>query len=212
MRFQVKSMELTAKWVGSLSPLSRVMVMSEWSHFANWAGTDEGMKWRQTHQNLLYNILAYTTAYEQIGNSIDAVTRGQLFGGNTGLIGGVPFGWVYNLAQELALIKQDPKTLNPKTGIPFAFRKTPRELVSYATVVTSIEELLLTLAPGMPLYTLSGGVLKGVSWSSLLKKTLDQGFGGFGIATGLLPGEDVTKGGTQLEREFERVPLTERRF
>ena len=212
MRFQVKTTELVAKWVGSLSPTNRAALMSEWSYFSNWVGTDEGEKWRETHQNLLYNILAYTTAYEQIGDTVDAVTRGQLFGGNTGLIGGVPFGFIFNIAQELALIGQDPKTLDPKTGIPFAFRKTPRELVSYATFVTSVEEFLLTLTPGMPLYTLSGGILKGVSWSSLLKKILDQGLGGFGVATGLLPGEDVTKGGTQLEREFERVPLTETRF
>ena len=212
MRFQVKSMDLLSKWVGSLSPIGRVVVMSEWSHFANWAGTEEGMKWRRTHQDLLYNILAYTTAYEQIGNTVDAVARGQLFGGNTGLIGGVPFGWIYNLAQELAFIKQDPQTLDPKTGIPFAFRKTPRKLVSYATFVTSLEELLATFMPGMPLYTLSGGILKGVSWASLLKRTLDQGLGGFGVATGLLPGEDVTKGSTQLEREYERISLTEKRF
>lgn len=211
IRFQVKSMELTAKWIGSLSPMNRMLVMSNWSNFANWVGNDEGKKWRDSHQNLLYNILAYATAYEQIGKSIDAVSRGELFGGQTGLIGGVPFGFVYNIAQELALMGQDPQTLDPKTGLPFSFKLTPRKLVSYTAFVTALEELLITLAPGMPLYTLSGGVFKGVSWGSLAKRMLDQGLGAAGIATGLLPGEDITKGALELQRQKERVPLDYRR-
>lgn len=212
MRFQVKATEMSARWLGSLSPISRMMIISEWSNFANWVGTEEGKSWIETHQNVLYNILAYTTAYEQIGDSLDAVSRGQLFGGNTGLIGGVPFGFVFNIAQELALIGQDPQTLDPKTGLPFRFRRTPRELVSYASFVTALEEFVVTLAPGMPLYTLSGGVFKGLSWGSQLKKLLDQGLGAAGVAAGLLPGEDITQGGVQLEREFERVPLEGSRF
>lgn len=212
MRFQIKSMDLTAKWIGSLSPMNRAMVLSEWSHFASWVGTDEGNEWVETHQNMFYNILAYTTAYEQIGNTIDAVTRGELFGGQTGLVGGVPFGFIFNIAQELALIPQDPKTLDPKTGIPFRTKKTPRNLVSYTSFITAIEELLLTLAPGMPLYTLSGGVFRGKSWSSLLKDFMEQGFGAAGVATGFLPGDDITKGKQQLQRQRENIRLEDTRF
>ena len=51
MRFQMKAMDITAKWYGSLSPVSRIIVANNWVHFAQWAGTDEGKEWRRTNKN-----------------------------------------------------------------------------------------------------------------------------------------------------------------
>lgn len=203
LRFQAKTMQLASRWLGSLSPTSRMIVMNNWVNFANWAGTDEGIEWRRTNRNVLYNILAYTTAYEQIGQSVEAVTKGRLFGGNAGLIGGVPFGFVVNLARELAILPEDPDQFDPKTGERFT-KSTPRNLVSAATLANSIEQLLISISPSTPFYSLTGGVIGGVSprkWiESLVRQTV-------GAAKEAAEGRDPSKGRQQLERDFKRVPL-----
>jgi len=203
LRFQVKSMQLLSKWAASLSPSSRMIVLNNWVHFANWAGTDEGIEWRRTNRNVLYNILAYTTAYEQIGQSAEAITNGRLFGGNAGLIGGVPFGFVVNLARELAILPQDPDQFDPKTGRRFT-KEIPRNLVSAASLSNAIEQLLISVSPSTPFYSLTGGVIGGVSprkWiESLVRQTV-------GASREALEGRDPAQGRQMLERDFRRVPL-----
>lgn len=203
LRFEVKTAQLASKWLNSLSPMNRMVVMNNWVHFANWAGTDEGREWRITNRNFLYNILAYTTAYEQIGQAAEAVTKGRLFGGNAGLIGGVPFGFVVNLARELAILPEDPDQFDPKTGKRFT-KMTPRKVVSAASLSAAIEQLLISISPSTPFYSLTGGVISGVSPRKYIESLTRQVVG---AAKQALEGRDPARGRQQLERDFKRVPL-----
>jgi len=208
-RFQAKTLAVTAKWLGELSPPMRLAVLNNWVNFANWASTDEGLEWRRKHQNLLYSLLAYTTAWEQIGDSLDAVGRGELFGGNTGLIGGVPLGFVSNTLQNLAVLPEDPQQIDPKTGQPFRFRKAPRELLSDVALMEALEEYIFTMLPGMPLYTITGGVVKGASYRHLFENILESGYG-WARAKALDQSPERSK--ELLEREYMRLPFESTRF
>lgn len=173
-RFQAKSVELTAKWFGSLDPGTRLFVMNNWVHTANFMGTDEGIEWRRANKNTLYQILAYTTAWQQMGDSIEAVSRGQLFGGNTGIIGGIPFGFIYNFAQALAVLPEDPEQFDPATGKKFQFKEVPKNIVSERAFLTALEEFVFMMTPGMPLYTLTGGSVSGFSWRHMAEDGIEQ--------------------------------------
>ena len=202
-RFQAKTVQLASKWLNDLSPASRLAVINNWVHFANWAGTDEGIKWRRTNRNVLYNIYAYTTAYEQMGQGAEAVSKGRLFGGNTGLIGGVPFGFFVNLARELAFLPEDPDQFDPKTGRPFQ-KDIPREVVSAASLAVALEQLIISVSPSTPYYSLTGGVITGVSTRNMIMSLVRQVVGSSREA---LEDRDPTKGRQRLERDFRRVPL-----
>lgn len=203
LRFQAKTVQLMAGWMNTLTPTQKMVVMNNWVHFANWAGTDEGIEWRRTNRNIFYNILAYTTAYEQIGQSLEAVTKGRLFGGNAGLIGGVPFGVFVNLARELAILPEDPDQFDPKTGRRFT-KEIPRDIVSAATLSAALEQLIISVSPSTPFYSLTGGVIAGVSPRKYIESLVRQIVGAGAEA---LEGRDPAKGRQQLERDFKRVPL-----
>lgn len=203
LRFQAKTVQLMGGWLNSLTPMQKMVVMNNWVHFANWAGTEEGIEWRRTNRNMFYNILAYTTAYEQIGQSIEAVTKGRLFGGNAGLIGGVPFGVVVNIARELAILPEDPDQFDPKTGRRFT-KEIPRDIVSAATLSAAIEQLIISVSPSTPFYSLTGGVIAGVSPRKYIESLVRQVVGGVAES---LEGRDPAKGRQQLEKDFKRVPL-----
>lgn len=202
-RFQAKTTQMASAWLGSLSPVNRLLVVNNWVNFANWAGTEEGIQWRRTNRNYFYQILAYATAYEQMGTAIEAVSKGRLFGGNTGLIGGVPFGFMVNIARELAYLPEDPDQFDPKTGRRF-MKETPREVPSAAALSVAIEQLLIQMMPSMPLYSLTAGVISGVSTRKYTENLVRMFVGG--IREGM-EGRDPTEGKERLERDFKRVPL-----
>jgi hypothetical protein len=202
-RFQAKTAALTARWLGSLSPASRLIVMNNWVHFANWAQTEEGKQWRLRNRNVLYNLVAYTTAYEQMGQSAAAVAKGRLFGGNTGLIGGVPFGFMVNLARELGYAPEDPDQFDPKTGRQFT-KNIPREPVSAASLAVALEQLLISVSPSTPFYSLTGGVISGVSPRKWIESLVRQVVGSTKEA---IEGGRPEKGRQRLENQFRRVPL-----
>ena len=203
MRFQAKTVQLASRWLNSLSPASRMVMMNNWAHFANWAGTDEGIEWRRTNRNYLYNILAYTTAYEQMGTATEAVTKGRLFGGNAGLIGGVPFGFFVNLARELAILPEDPDQFDAKTGRRFT-KEVPRDVVSVAALSVALEQLIISVSPSTPFYSLTGGAISGISPRKQIESLSRQILGN---AREAAEGRDATKGKQRLERDFKRVPL-----
>jgi hypothetical protein len=179
-RFQVKSVEVMGKWLGSLEPMSRLVVLNNMTHFANWAASDEGSEWLKKSDDmayLLYRGLAYTTAWEQISQSVDSISRGQLFGGNTGLIGGVPLGFVANFLEAAGVIPADPETINRATGRPFTTKSIPKDFWSDETALTALEEFFFMMVPGLPLYTVSGGLVKGISYRSELKDFFEQVWG-----------------------------------
>ncbi len=203
LRFQVKTLQMAGNWLSTLSPINRGVVINNWANFANWAGTDEGIEWRRTNKNIFYNILNYSLAYGQIGQSIEAVSKGRIFGGNTGLIGGVPFGFLVNIARELAYLPSDPDQYDPKTGKEYK-KTTPKEVPSIAALSVAIEQLIIQITPGMPFYTLTGGVISGVSPRGWITKLVRMGLGG---AREFIEGGDPTEGYQQLQRDFKKVPL-----
>lgn len=205
MRFQMKAMDIAAKWYGSLSPASRIIVANNWIHFAQWAGTDEGKEWRRTNKNTFFRVLEYSTAYAQVGDAIDAVTRGNLFGGNAGLIGGVPFGFIVEIARNLGYFPDDPEQYNPKTGERFE-KEVAVQGATLAQVTQSIEEIVGQMMPGTPIYTLSGGLLSG-SARSFVQRSLIRPLAGIGRQ--IWTGEDITEGKKEIERDFEYVSLDE---
>ena len=148
--------------------------------------------------------MAYTTAYEQIGQAAEAVTKGRLFGGNAGLIGGVPFGFLVNLSRELAILPGDPDQFDPKTGKQFS-QITPRKLMSPAALSVALEQLLVSISPSTPFYSLTGGVIAGVS----LRKGIYQPLlrSAIGSVSESVKGRSTDNGRQQLERDFKRVPL-----
>lgn len=203
LRFQAKTVQMLSQWMYGLSPTSRLIVLNNWAHFANWASTEEGIKWRRTNRNMLYSLLSYTTAYEQMGQTIEAVTKGRLFGGNAGLIGGVPFGALVNVARELAILPEDPDQFDPKTGRPFK-KDIPKQAVSAATLAVAAEQLLISMTPSTPFYSLTGGSISGVSTRKFIESLVRQVVGGTREA---IEGRDPAKGRQMLERDFKRVPL-----
>lgn len=200
IRFQMKTVQMGAKWLYGLSPASRLVVMNNWAHFANWAGTEEGMEWRKKNNNILYDIFNYTTAYEQMGQSIESVTKGRLFGGNAGMIGGVPLGFIANLARELAITGEDPTEVNPKTGRPYP-RSVPKKLVSPASLAVAIEQVLIAMTPSTPFYSLTGGAIN-VSTRRIVQDVVR---GVFGLVGQGINGGDPAKSRQTFEQQFKNV-------
>lgn len=203
-RFQAKTVKMMSDWLGSLSPTSRFVVMNNWVHFANWAGTEEGIKWRRQNSNTFYNILSYATAYEQIGTSAEAVTKGRLFGGNAGLIGGVPLGVFVGIARQLAYIPSDPDQFDPKTGKQFS-KFTPKEPVSLAALSVALEQLTISITPSTPFYSLTGGEIAGISiqkklWEPLIRQ-------GLGMAAAGINDTTTKKERQKIDKSFKKVPL-----
>lgn len=156
IRFQTKTMIQTAQWLGSLSPASRLLVLNQLTATAQWLTTPEGDQWRKKNRGMFASLFNYVFAFEGIGKSVNAATRGQLFGGNTGLIGGLPFGFVSNIAHDLGYLKEDAQ-INTSTGKPFQ-REVIRDTASFAAFVTVVEDIISSLVPAMPFYTASAGL------------------------------------------------------
>lgn len=203
-RFQAKTVKMMSDWLGSLSPTSRMVIMNNWVHFANWSNTEEGIKWRRQNQNIFYNILSYATAYEQIGTSIEAVTKGRLFGGNAGLIGGVPLGVFVGIARQMAYIPSDPDQFDPKTGKEFS-KFIPKNPVSLATLSTALEQLAISVTPSTPFYSLTGGEIAGISISKQLTIPLIRQVIAFGAAK--VNDTKTKEERKKLDRSFKKVPL-----
>lgn len=187
IRFQTKSVIQTAKWLESLSPASRLAVMNAWTSTAAWLGTDEGQEWKNKNRGLFASLFNYTFAYEGLGKSVEAVTRGQLFGGNTGLIGGLPFGFIVNIARDLGYVKEDEQ-INTSTGKPFQ-RTVVKDSASFAGFVTVVEDIILSMSPSMPFYTATGGQVT-VSLNRGIRTVIEQGL-------------SAVMGGLDMEKESE---------
>ena len=155
VRFQTKTVIQTAKWLETLSPASRLAVINSWTSTASWLVTDEGQEWKNKNRGKFASLFNYTFAYEGIGKTVDAVTKGQLFGGNTGLIGGLPFGFLVNIARDLGYVAEEAQ-INTSTGKPFK-RTVVKDSASFAGFVTVVEDIILSMSPSMPLYTATGG-------------------------------------------------------
>lgn len=158
LRFQTKSVIQTAKWMNSLNPATRLVVLNQWVNTAEWLQTDEGEKWKKDNRGMLAALVNYTFAYEGIGKTVDAVTKGELFGGNTGLIGGLPFGFLYNIVRDMGVIPE-AEQIDPVTGKPFQ-RKVQKDITSFPAFVKAVENVIVSMTPSLPIYTITDGNIK----------------------------------------------------
>lgn len=157
-RFQTKSVIQTAKWLNSLSPTTRLVVMNQWVNTAEWLQTDEGEKWKKDNRGMLAAVVNYTFAYEGLGKTVDAVTKGELFGGNTGLIGGLPFGFIYNIVRDMGVVPEAAQ-IDPVTGKPFQ-REVQKDITSFPAFVKALESVIISMTPSLPIYTVTDGNIK----------------------------------------------------
>ena len=191
IRFQTKTMIQTSQWLGSLSPMSRLFVVTQFAAMADFLTTPEGKQWREKNRPMLASLFNYAFAFEGIGKSVNAATRGQLFGGNTGLIGGLPFGFLFSIARDLGYVKED-ESINTKTGKPFG-REVIRDAASFAGFVTVVEDILLSMSPAMPFYTATGGAVT-FSLNREARTFIEQVMSG--VAGAVVPGKD--------QKDFQR--------
>lgn len=196
VRFQTKTMIQTAKWLGELHPVQRAMVINEWTNMAAWLTTDEGKKWKNGNRGLFANLFNYTFAFEGIGQSLDAVTRGKLFSGNTGKIGGLPFGFLFDIARDLGYTKTE-KEISQATGKEFK-RKIVKKSTSFAGFVTAVEDVLLSMTPSMPFSQATGGIIT-PSLRSGAKQTIEE------ILSAIYAGAKSTLGGDEFKKEFKDI-------
>lgn len=198
-RFQTKTLMQTVEWLGGLNPTARLLIVNDWMATSNWLNTDEGKKWKNGNRGTFASIFNYVFAFESIGKSVDAVTRGQLFGGGSGQIGGLPFGFIYSIARDLGHIPQDVE-MNPATGKPYQ-RKVVKESVSFPAFVTAVEDVVLAMSPTMPLYLASGGKLT-VSSNRFIKDMVDQSSA---IIYSTLPGKTLKEAKKEISSSKKNV-------
>ncbi len=158
MRFQAKTVQLGAKWLESLHPATRSVILGDLAQFANWSGTPEGKQWRKTNENTLYHFITWATAHEQIGTSLDAAFKGRLFQGNTGKIGGLPLGWLVGAMRTLTGAPSDPDQFD-RNGVPYT-KTVPIKNTPETVFKTFAEEMLLTMLPSFALNIPSFGLIK----------------------------------------------------
>lgn len=200
IRFQMKSLIQTSKWLESLSPPTRLAVLNAWTSTAAWLATDEGQQWKNKNRGLFASLFNYTFAYEGIGKTVDAVTRGKLFGGNTGLIGGLPFGFLVNIAQDLGYVRQDTQ-INTSTGKPFQ-RTVVKDTASFAAFVTAVEDIIVSMSPSMPFYTATGGDVT-VSLNRGIRTTVEQALSA--LMGGLDPNKENDDYAKELRKSKKKV-------
>ena len=87
--------------------------------------------------------------------------------------------------------------------------RPPTNPVSAATFANAVEQFLISISPSTPFYSLTGGIIAGVSprkiYESLVRQVVGSGKAAF-------EGKDPAKGRQLLERDFKRVPLDYNRF
>lgn len=157
-RFQTKSVIQTAKWLNSLSPVSRLAVLNTWVNTAEWIQSPEGEKWKKDKRGVFAAIFNYAFAYESLGKTVDAVTKGELFGGNAGLIGGLPFGFFYNIVKDMGIVPESEQ-IDPVTGKAYQ-RKVQKDVTSFPAFVKALESIIISMTPSLPIYTVSDGNIK----------------------------------------------------
>jgi len=201
VRFQTKTIMQTADWLGSLHPTTRALVINDWIQMADWMTTKEGQEWKNGNRGLFGNLFNYTFAFEGIGKSVDAVTKGKLFGGNTGLIGGLPFGFISSIARDLGYTSSDSE-INQKTGRPFD-RTVVRDTLSFSGFVTVVEDILLSMTPSMPFSQATGGEMS-TSFRQFSKSLIEDMLSV--VSAPFLEG-DVSEVKKSIQRGKIKVPL-----
>lgn len=159
IRFEAKVASRTMEWLAKQNPIIRGELITQITAGTNFLQSPEGKQYVKKNAGLLM-ALEYLTPYNEIGTTIEAATKGDLFGGNMGYIGGLPAGFVVNILQGLGLA---PKATQKDefTGKNYPLRSVPKKIVSGATVEVVLENLLQHMFP-TSLYNITGGVIPSV--------------------------------------------------
>ena len=197
-RFEAKVLTQTSRWLGKLSPISRLEVMSNMIHFANWIQSPEGLEYTKKSRSQWEEVFTYLMPYKEIGDTVGSAIQGKLFNGKTGMIGGLPFGFVVNIMQDLSLIGEG-EGKNPITG-KIAPKTTPKKIVSEASVITIVEDFLIHILPSLPVYTWFGGTVE--PWRNTIKSWTE---GAISAGESLVTGEPAKKINKRIKKEFKNV-------
>lgn len=200
LRFTTKSVVQTSQWLSDLSPASRLAVINQWTASAQWMTTPEGKEWKNKNRGKLASFFNYTFAYEGLGKTVDAVTKGELFGGNTGQIGGLPFGFVFSFAKEMGYMSESEQ-INTTTGKPFK-RTVIKDPTSFPAFVKGVETIVLSMTPAMPFYTASGGEVT-VSLNRGIRRFVQQTMAA--TAGGIDPEKDFKDYQREINRSEKKV-------
>ncbi len=206
MRFEAKVMQQTSRWIGSLSPISRLEVMNNWIHTANWMQTPEGVSWRKKYRSTMEGILDWFLPYSSIGETVSSVLQGKLFNGKTGMIGGLPFGFVINSLQDLSVIPGEEST-NPITGASISTKRTSKKFLSEASVAIAVEDFLTQILPSMPLYTWLGGTV--TPFKNYIQDVTE---GALATGESVFTGETPKAASRRIKRQFRNVKQAHTRF
>lgn len=195
-RFQAKTAINTARWLSSLNPISRMSVVNSWAHFAEWADTKEGIKYREENSALWHKLIDYTFAYESMGKSLASALEGQLFDGTVGKIGGMPFGQIFDILGDLAIIPE--RSISTRKALR---KDTPKDIISTATASVIVEDLIYHMMPHLPLQQLTAGNMQ-----SLERPVKDAIRGGTALVGAMLTGKKTEGAKTRLNRDFKKIP------
>lgn len=148
-RFEAKTVMGVSEAIGKLPPITRLGFTSDVTHFAAWSQTPEGVKWRASNDHKMYNMLNYVFTWESSGAALKDAFNGNLFGGNVGQLGGLPFNFFVKIAQDLGT-RQIPE----REGFKPKSTQIPKNLISAASAQIIAEDLIMHVTPKMPLYQL----------------------------------------------------------
>lgn len=205
IRFETKVVKQTARWLGNLSPISKIEIMSNWTHFSNWIQTTEGQEYTKKYRSQWESLADFFLPYKAIGETVGSVLEGKLFNGKTGMIGGLPFGFIVNIMQDLSIVPESEQK-NPITG-KSTKKVTPKKLISESSAITIVEDFLVHILPSLPLYTWLGGTV------DPFRTTIDSIVkGSFATGESLMTGESPKKIKKRIDRQSKNVKPEYTRF
>lgn len=168
VRFEYKVASRTAEWLSNLDPLKKIEMTVQMVNGFNYLQSDAGKQWTKNNAKAL-GVLSYFLPYEGIGKTIADTFEGKFLQGNAGYIGGLPFGFVMNIAKGLGLLPEQQfvdEYTGKKSTTP---RQVPKQLFSLASAQVAAEALIQHIFP-LSTYTVTGGLVRSIQ-TSYIKPT-----------------------------------------
>jgi hypothetical protein len=136
-RFNMKTANLMAGYIGKLPATTQVAVLANYMKSKDWLDSSEGQAWQSQYSEAikLFSWLSptYPLSYVlKLGEDIVDPENSSV--GDLGMLGGLPFGMISQILEANGIIQASAPYLNPKTGevYPKYIPQTARAEVSLA--------------------------------------------------------------------------------